>query len=55
MSTHLLTPAQVARYQTEGFLSPLPALEAPFDAVVRTAAAERPDPCIEFRKRLKRP
>ena len=27
MSTHHLTPDQVARYQTEGFLSPLPALE----------------------------
>ena len=52
-----LSPAQRVRTLTVGYLEvdALPALEASFDAVVRTAAADRPDPCIEFRKRLKRP
>ena len=52
-----LSPAQRERTLTVGYLGPgaAPALETSFDAVVRTAAAARPDPCIEFTKRLKQP
>lgn len=52
-----LSAAQRARMLTVGYVEPgtESALVASFDAVVRTAEAERPDPCIEFKKRLKRP
>lgn len=42
MSNHHLTPAQVARYQAEGFLSPLPALEPELtrDTLARIEAYE---------------
>lgn len=52
-----LGAAQRARMLTVGYVEPgtASALVASFDAVVRTAEVERPDPCIEFKKRLKRP
>ena len=50
-----LAPALRARTIAVGYLEHggASALEAAFDAVVRTAAAERTDPCIEFKKRMK--
>ncbi len=52
-----LSPAQRTRVLTVGFLESdiSPALETAFDAVVRTAATERPDPCIAFKQRMKPP
>src|SRR4029077_6314155 len=52
-----LSPEQRLRTLTVGYLEvgALSAQEASFDIVVRTAAADRLDPCIEFRKRSKRP
>jgi uncharacterized iron-regulated protein len=52
---HWLSPAQRTRVLTVGYLESdtSPALEVVFDAVVRTAAADRTDPCIAFKKRLK--
>ena len=50
-----LSAAQRARTLTVGYLEhdTSLALETSFDAVVRTSAAERADPCIAFRKRVK--
>lgn len=52
-----LSPAQRAKTWTVGYLEQgaASARDAAFDTVVRTAAAERTDPCIEFRARRKRP
>ena len=52
-----LSPAQRARMLTVGYLEPgaPSALAAAFDAVVRTSAAGRPDPCINFKTKVKRP
>ena len=52
-----LSSAQQARTLAVGFLEHdnAAAAETSFDAVVPTAAAERSDPCVEFRKHLKPP
>ena len=52
-----LNSAQLARTFAVGFLEHdrTAASDTSFDAVVQTAAAERPDPCVEFKKRLKPP
>ena len=52
-----LKAVQLARTWSVGFLEHgnSSATEPSFDAVVRTAAAEREDPCIAFRKRMKKP
>ena len=52
---HWLSPAQRVRTIAVGFLEQdgSPAPDAAFDAIVRTAAAERADPCIEFKKRMR--
>ena len=48
MSTHHLTASQVARYQSEGFLSPLPALDAD---LTRSTLAARDESLGIIRKR----
>jgi uncharacterized iron-regulated protein len=50
-----LAAPQLPRTWVVGFLEHgnASAPETAFDAMVRTAAAERPDPCVEFRKRMK--
>ena len=52
-----LDSALQARMLAVGFLEYGPAvpLDKAFDTAVRTAAAERADPCIEFKKRIKAP
>jgi uncharacterized iron-regulated protein len=49
-----LDRAHLARTWAVGYLENPPpgATASSFDAVVPTQAAERPDPCIEFRKRI---
>lgn len=50
-----LSSALRERTLAVGYLEPgvPPELTASFDAVVRTAASGQPDPCIEFKKRMK--